>query len=112
MGCWEKCSNYEETAHKSRRREAQEEGEEGTTQKKRKSTGGRRRRDYTEKEKSTGGRRKEGSHEKRRRSDEGKRGDPLPTRGKQKALRTILHNIGTFCEYFLIVFSSLKFRAP
>jgi len=69
---------------KHRKRKAQEEGAEGITQKK-KSTGGRRRRDYTEKEKNTGGRRKEGSHERRRRSDEGKRGDPLPTRGKQKS---------------------------
>merc|ERR1712148_33101 len=72
--CWEKCSNCEETAHKSRRREAQEEGEGGITQKKRKNTGGRR---------------KEGSHERRRRNEEGKRGvrrgDPLPTRGKQKS---------------------------
>merc|ERR1712148_29812 len=56
--CWEKCSNCEETAHKSRKGEAQEEGEGGITQKKRKNTGGRR---------------KEGSHERRRRNEERKK---------------------------------------
>merc|ERR1712090_99491 len=126
-----------------------EEGEEGITQKKRNNTGGRR---------------KEGSHGRRRRNEEGKRGvrrgDPLPTRGKQKkrsglycitlglyckksegkyqtrpvyfhaptppenqkslSLRITVFELKKiiprlcfpFCEYFLIVFSSLKFRAP
>merc|ERR1712105_293890 len=87
--CWEKCSNYEETAHKSRRREAQEEGEEGITQKKGKAQEEGEEGITQKKRKNTGGRRKEGSHGRRRKNEEGKRGvrrgDPLPTRGKQKS---------------------------
>ena len=47
--------------------------------------------------------RKEGSHERRRRNEEGKkrgvrREDPPLTRGKQKALRTILRNTRTILQ--------------